>query len=666
MGQLIRTSLRRHRTVNRLYVLMAAAMIAVLYAVLALIEDDQLLAHAIDMNDLTAVVPALLVIVLVVILLFAIVFLLYMNSILIERRTASIRVYRRLGMPVSRIGFGLLLESLLLGAAATVLGIGLGWVFSKFLAMMLLRLMGVHKAVGLLWAPRAAVELAVLFLVVYAVLGTINAIYAGNVEMTAESAANRTSRIPASGWRTLVAWAGAVVLVLSYAAAYNLVHLTYLMAQRYHGGGVWTLLAVPALGVVSLYVVFKVSLPALFVWLMKRPKLRRNAAALMTVTNVHKRLLRNVHSLFLTTLLATITITVLGSGAILYQFGQRSVTRSVALDMVASSTGVKQAFSKDTAAVIKRAVVLPTKLAAGRLSEPNHATGDGDETIYNVMALSDYTRIRRVQKGLPALTLGPHQAAMILFGRTLYQHTWLGKRQHWGLTLTRTHQRFAVKTVTGTFPLGDSAYFDRALVIPDRDFRQLLAPADPLTGYLLKQGQSGQAAKQLNDGVGEDYVGGSAAILTGKKAPRVKATAGAADFGRRAVQFKAPLMGEMNVLFGMGLFIVILLGAVFIVATASILMIKQLMLAAEDHQARTILRQLGMPQPLEQRVAAAQTAVIFALPLAFGTLNSALMIRYLSMFLNDPGVFLVIVIVAVYILVYLAFGILTVRLTART
>ncbi|WP_369385740.1 FtsX-like permease family protein, partial [Lacticaseibacillus camelliae] len=212
VGRLIRTSLRRHRTVNRLYVLMAALMIAMLYAMLALIQDDALLARTVAMNDVTAAVPALLVGVLVVILLFAIVFLLYMNSILIERRTSNLRLYRRLGMPVSRIGLGLLGESLILGTGAIVLGIGGGWGFSKFLAMMLLRIMGVHRVVGLLWAPRAAAELTLLFLVVYAVLGLINAIYAGNVTMTtAASAPARVRRFQASGWHAVLAWLGAAL-----------------------------------------------------------------------------------------------------------------------------------------------------------------------------------------------------------------------------------------------------------------------------------------------------------------------------------------------------------------------------------------------------------------------------------------------------------------------
>lgn len=667
VGRLIRTSLRRHRTVNRLYVLMAALMIAMLYAMLALIQDDALLARTVAMNDVTAAVPALLVGVLVVILLFAIVFLLYMNSILIERRTSNLRLYRRLGMPVSRIGLGLLGESLILGTGAIVLGIGGGWGFSKFLAMMLLRMMGVHRVVGLLWAPRAAAELTLLFLVVYAVLGLINAIYAGNVTMTtAASAPARVRRFQASGWHAVLAWLGAALLASSYLAAFNLVHLTYAMAQRYQGGGVWTLFAVPVIGIVSLYLVFKFSLPAFMNWLQRRPWVRQDATRLLTVTNLNKRLLRNVHSLFLTTVLATVTITVLGSGAMLYQFGQRSVTRSVALDMVASSTGVKSTFGKFKPQAIKRSAVLPTKLAAGRLNEPTHGTGDGDETIYNVLALSDYARIRRMQPTLPKLSLQSGQAAMILFGRTLYRHTWLGKRQHWSLTLTRTRERFAVTRVTGAFPLGDDGYFDRALVVPDRAYADLHALLDSLTGYTLHHTPAANAAvKRLDGAVSEDYVSGSAAVLAGKKAPRVKKVAGATDFSRRAVQFKAPLMAEMNVVFGMALFIVIILGVVFIVATASILLIKQLMLAAEDHQARTVLRQLGMPRPTERRVASAQTGMVFALPLVFGAVNSGLIIHYLSMFLNDPGVLLVIAIIMLYVLVYLAFGILTVKLTER-
>lgn len=299
MVKLIRTNLRRHRTVDRLYVLMAAGMIAVLYAVLALIEAPAVLGRTVDMNDLTAAVPALLVGVLVVILLFTIVFLLYMNAILIERRTGNIRVYRLLGMPGGRLGLSLFCESLVLGGASVMLGVFGGWLFSKFMAMLLLRLMGIHQAVGMLWSPRVAGEIAGLFLVVYAVLGGINALYAGNLALLqGPQAKEQTLPRAASGWRVGVAWLGGVILAVSYLAAFNLVHLTYAMAQRFIGSGGWTLLAVPTVGMIGLYLVFRISLPTLFGWLQKRPQVRRNAVWLLTVADLHKRLVRNAHSLF--------------------------------------------------------------------------------------------------------------------------------------------------------------------------------------------------------------------------------------------------------------------------------------------------------------------------------------------------------------------------------
>ncbi|MCI1973053.1 MAG: ABC transporter permease [Lactobacillus sp.] len=668
VGRLIRSDFHRYATINRLYVAMSAVMVALLYAVLALIEDDALFAAADRYTEVSAAAPSVLLVLLVVALLFTIIFLLYMNTLLIERRARSISVYRLLGMPAGRIGLTLFYESLLLGAQTLVIGFALGLLLSKFLAMMLLRLMALPMTVGLLWQPHAMLELVAVFTVVYAVIGVINGIYVAHIPI------GRRYQLPAqglptrvTGWRMVWATVGWVLLIGSYLGAYNLVHLAYAVSQSRFGHGYVVLWAVLAVGLVGLYLVFRYSLPTLTSRLVRLPFFRHHAVRLLTLTNLNERLQRNVHSLFLTTLLATGTITVLGSGAIFYQFGQAGVNQSISMDLAASPYGLKTTYHDLNPDWIKQTVVLPTKLAAGRLHTQHGQPGDGDETFYNVIALKDYQRIAKVQKGLAKLTLKPGQAVMAVYGRSLYQHTWLNQRRQWSITLPRTGQKFQLQSVSNQFPLGVDGYFDRALIVTDHDYQALAAPRDPMTGYRLKSGKQVEAfVKKAANASRYDFLSGSSKALTGEKSLQLSQTEHAGSYSRSALRLKGPLLAQMNMLFGLGLFVVILLGLIFMIATASILLMKQLIIAFQERQSRQIIRALGMPTRAMHQIINWQTTLIFGLPLVVGTFNAWLIIHFFSLYLDNPGYSLVVMIVLIYALVYAGFGALTARLVRRS
>ncbi|WP_225046982.1 FtsX-like permease family protein [Lacticaseibacillus kribbianus] len=664
MRQLISRDLRRHATTTVLFALMGGAIIAVLYAVLAMTENVALMAK-LDAGALTPdMVPAFLVVTVVVILIFTIVFLLYMNAILVARRDREIGVYRLLGLSARRIGVSLIVQALIQGAAAIGVGLVLGVLLSKFFVMGLVRLMGLRIVSGLLWSPRAALELTALFLLVYLVLGAINALYvtASPLRRPLWRVGQDTTLAPLSGWRVVWAILGLLLLGGAYVRAYNLIPWTFRLDSGAAMAALWG--GIILAGLIGTYLMFRTTLPVLMIAL-SRTRLRLSAGALLTVVDLRKRLRTNSQSLFLTTMLATLTMTVLGSGAMLYQFSQQTVRQSIAMDAVVSAHGQKSFMAGVKPAWVRGHVALETKLVAGELDSVNVDATTNDFTIYNVMAQSSYNAMRRRDATLPARApLEDDQALMVVYGRALLQNTWMRQRDDWWVRLPRTKTRLSVVQTTSRYPLGADAYFDRALVVSNRTYAKLKAPLDVLHGYTLGSAQAvGRYLTSLDNQDTEDYVSFGKAALAGKTALRVSKTAQArAQLSRSAVNLRRPMVKVMNATFGLGLFIAVLTGFVFLLATASILLMKQLLVKTQTESDAVTLSQLGMPDAVLRRVLWQETLAVFALPLVFGTVNTGLVVRLIGIMLDDPGVGTVVLVIAVFAAVYLAFAALTVRL----
>ncbi|WP_125702849.1 FtsX-like permease family protein [Lacticaseibacillus daqingensis] len=660
MGQLIRTSLKRHATTNWLFALMGTAMVAVVYAVLAMTDAVALMRRLGQVSATPDMVPAFLVVLTVILLLFTIVFLLYMNALLLARRTTEIGTYRMLGMPASRLALGLVIESLALGAVTVVLGLIAGVGLSKFFVMMLMRMMQLKLTTGLLWSPRAALELAGLFSLVYGVLGALNAVTVlGTPLRRVLMPSTGGTMPPLTGWRGVLGGVSLTGLLAAYVGAFNLIPWTYAVARIPNAAPVlW--LGLIALGVLCTYGLFRLTLPGLAGAVARSPWVRRQAVWLLTLTDLRKRLRHNSHSLFLTTMLATLTMTVLGSGAMLYQFSQGLVQQTIALDGVVSASGRKAFAQGAKAEWVTQTVTLPTKLVAGTLQGAGHAK---DKTLYNVIALSDYQRIRRVQSGLPTVAPTADGAVLILYGQALIRRTWLAPHERWTVKLPRVATQLTITQITSRFPLGGNAYFDRALVVRDATYAAMKAPRDVLTGYRLSTGAAvDRYVTKMDNRALSDHASYQAAALTGQKTLRVTPSPTSGTISRSAISLKAPMLRLMNTTFGLSLFIAVLLGFVFMVATASILLMKQLVAGVQERASRQTLAQLGMPAAAIRRVVLHQTLAVFALPLCFGALNTGLIIHSVSTFLDDPGLGLVAAVVAVYVGVYIGFALLTVRL----
>lgn len=90
----------------------------------------------------------------VFLMVFSALFIFYSNSFFMKKRKKEIALYSLFGMSKKEIGRMLFFENMIVGAAALLIGIGLGAILSKLFAMVLVKLMGVQMVLAFLYPRR--------------------------------------------------------------------------------------------------------------------------------------------------------------------------------------------------------------------------------------------------------------------------------------------------------------------------------------------------------------------------------------------------------------------------------------------------------------------------------------------------------------------------------
>lgn len=326
MWEQIKTNLIRHRHEDGLQILIAALISAIMYAIGAVANNRLILSDASKRLGSLDIVPSLLMIVMMVLALFSISFLLYLNSLLIGRRDQEIGLYRLLGLSGAKLGLIVFLESVMIGIVGLFVGALLGLILSPLLGMVLIRLMALHTPIGFMFSLSALMDVLTLMGVVYLLVGAINAIYVRSpLRQFIRQQDVPAPPKPQTRWRFWVGIFGFLLLVGSLLTMLRLLPIggRLMRILSWLPGPIvlplFLLLVIGAL-LLGLFLVFAYFLPGLVAWYQKRHEMQTHNASGISRHLIIKRLQGNAHSLWLTTLLCAITITMLGSSVMLFQY----------------------------------------------------------------------------------------------------------------------------------------------------------------------------------------------------------------------------------------------------------------------------------------------------------------------------------------------------------
>lgn len=232
-------------------------------------------------------------------------FIWYATNVFLTRRKKEIGIYVFMGLTNRKIGKLYMLETMLTGAAALVLGIGAGIVTTWLFQMILLRLseIAIELSFRFTWQPAAIT--AVIYLLVYVVFvlkGYWNIVKSSVLEMI--SAARQNEYVKENALLLLLkAVFGVCILVNGY----------YLAVKEQGYNIMGNLFLATVLVIVGTYLLFGGFLPMLFQQLAKRKQFLYQKERTLWVNNIVFRMKKNYRTYAMTCVLLTCSVTAIAA-----------------------------------------------------------------------------------------------------------------------------------------------------------------------------------------------------------------------------------------------------------------------------------------------------------------------------------------------------------------
>jgi putative ABC transport system permease protein len=562
-----------------------------------------------------------------VIAIFAAVFMWYSSSFFLRRRTREIGLYGLFGVPKATVSFMFFAENMLSGAIALACGLAAGIPFSKLFMMAVLRIMDLDAAVTLRVSPMALAETAIVFASLMAVASLAAAwrVYRFRLADTFRAEKEAEKRPRGSLWlgaASVVVIAAGYVLS-AYTTGLNLIP-NFFIVSGLTIVGTWGFARGGGSMAVSL--------------LKGNKRVAASGPRLIALGNLYFRIGSGARVFFAIAIVSTVSMVALGVGVNLKATTQRQMfdicayTMSYAGAMPAEKAKeiLTGAGAKVTAQAQERILMAHWENKADRtLNATDRVRIISGADYLSLLPASEREKAENILEALPPgglAVIAPYTAMAKDWLKADFELSF-GEGPGARVSAPKRLERPGINLGMGMINM----------VAPESLFLQL-AEAHPqaaamLTGLSIANEKHGaDAAKALERSLGSE-----------------------ADFFSRTFW-----IGIIKI-YDMALFVGVLIGAVFLISSCSVLHFKQLMDAADDSQRHEILYKIGLSDRDARRIAFMQTIPMYALPLGMACLHSVVALSVMEKVLEDDFALQIWCVVAAFSAVFLAAGARTTR-----
>lgn len=539
-----------------------------------------------------------------VLMIFAAVFILYSNSFFMRKRKKEIGLYSLLGVRKKSIGFLLFFENMMIGVVSLVIGVVLGFLLSRSLLAVLLKLMGIDAVSSLTFSMDALMNTSIVFLVIFLFTSLMGyrIIYRFKL-IDLFHAERKGENVPKAG--LLTALAG----VVSLAAAYDIALENIMNSKVWQALGLATPIIVIALTILGSYLLFHSVLVYALSVLKNSPRWAWKGLHMMTASQLLYRIRGNAKTLTIITVLSATTITAGGAVFGMYYNTEKNIQQYSPYSFMWE--GKPQPIDSS---IIEKEAAFPVKTIRIK-TEPY-------EMEYAVIKEESFEQLAQKKDIQTQL-----KADEVFVIDAFYNEQWqdqpetmtIGGKEYRAAALY-DKAFFNVQTVGGT-----------AVVVPNELY------------YAIDSAEKMIRGVQVSDYKNQQ-------VLSDELAAKTE------NFSSAAADYKSSIEASGTLLFT-GSF----LGLVFLVATGSIIFFKMMTEAEEDKAKYAVLHKIGVSKKEMKRTIRGQAGVVFAVPLLLGIVHASVALMAVSQ-LFRMNIFVPVVIwMAAYTLIYMMYYFVTVR-----
>lgn len=541
-----------------------------------------------------------------VLMIFVAIFILYSNSFFMKKRKKEVALYSLLGVRKRSIGFLLFFENMVIGLLSLIIGVVLGFLLSRVLLSILLKLMGLDVVAGFTFSTSALINTVIVFFIIFLVTSLMGyrVIYRFKL-IDLFHAEKKGEEVPKVRIVTVI------LGVLALAAAYAIALQDLMDSQVWRVLGVATPIVIIALTVVGSYLLFHSVLVYVLSALKRNLRWAWKGLHMMTASQLLYRIRGNAKTLTIITVLSATTITSGGAVFGVYYNAEKNVQMYTPYTFMWE--GDKQTIDP---AIIETEVSFNSKLIRVPLDTYEVEYTVIDETTYQTLAKNiEWPEVQKLKTD------------EIYAIDAFYDERWTDEIE--AITINDTDFKVAKLYDQALFNVG--TFGANVIVVPDQlydemDYDEKLLQAVTVTDY--------KKQSEVSD----------------------KLAASTDSFSSATADYNASIES-----LGALLFVGSFLGLVFLVATGSIIFFKMMTEAEEDKAKYAILHKIGVSNKDMKRTIRGQVGVIFIAPLLLGLLHGGVALTAVSNLLMMDFLVPVVIWMVAYTLIYAIYYIATVH-----
>ena len=612
----------------------------------------------------------------VMIILFIIIFMFSANAFFVKRRKREIGLYSLLGMRRSQIGILFFVENMFLGLIALVTGIFFGIIFSKLFAMLLLKSLQVPVASGFIFSLQAVLDTALIFSIILAIVSVRTATTVYRYKLITLFKANEQGE--GSNYIKWYNWVlgiiGVSLLWTGYYLASHFYDFLVWMEVKYKFNGFGMIvgpLFILLLCVVGTYLFFGHFLGIVLKLIQKAKGYYYKDINMITTGNLSFHLKKNARTF------ATIAVL---SGTALAAIGGAASVQSFTLGLAHSANPTTytitdeyyqefQDFLSQEKAEIKTEGHVEYKYVGGRFGYKIDNRYLNDAVMYNVISYSNYQKAQKVIPEMKDIQILENKDIAMLGGTNNMYVENMVTFDRTGILGNSGEVNVVEVMVDNLGNTRDMRLSGPTVVVSDKLYQEL--DSSYTYGYHMIDIVDGDKNAELSDATVKKY----SHLLDKKEAfigtTVIKDGKAVDSFSKldNLIETKYPkgytVKNDMSIRYpyytslmkntGLLIYVAVFLGMVFMIATGSIITLKQLSEAEDEALRYDMLRKIGTPKNMIKKSIYKQNFTVFFVPLFVSLLHAYFALRVLFVLIEVPSLTLTMISVAFLIIIYVVF-----------
>ncbi|MCC0679117.1 MULTISPECIES: ABC transporter permease [unclassified Clostridioides] len=576
----------------------------------------------------------------IVIVVFVFLFIYYSNSFFFNRRRQEIGTYSLIGMRKNQIGRIFLYETFLMGIFAILIGISLGFLFSKLMTMILVKLIKEIIVVKMTLSIRALIQTLGIFLIIFVVIGMRNIIVIRNkkiVELFKKSPEKYTNK----RFIKLKGTLGVLLIVFSY-----LMSVSHFIVENIMFSAFILITIIP-----GTFLFFSSIMSIIIDVAKKKKSFYYKGRNLIAFSELGFKLKNNSRVLAIIAILIATSVTMLGFTISIYYDIDRNINENYKYSYTINAENslvnneidkLLYKYKEDDKVLFDKTVEFISRDVNFKLYYKKGGVYRENTVIVDFIKESDFKKLRQYQNSnYEELTSEEH----VYYVSDSYKRMFLKSTGTQKIDVyIKEKEKMNLFTVQKNIlepEINLQSTFD-LIVVKDNIFNRLKSGGE---SRLLRLIDIKNEKKEFDMSL------------------RLK------NIVDKNMESTYPFNFTSNVenyndlirVSGLMLFIGIFLSVVFLLCTGSIILFKQLSNIYDDKERYIMLKKLGANNQDIEKIISRQLKVVFLLPLIVGTIHNLFAMSIAQKFITRPLLIPIITTLAIYYIGYFIYYFITLK-----